>query len=114
MSSSVQFLPVEVRAPRGARVMHIEFEDGHHGLYPHELLRGYCPCAQCQGHNGPIHFVPGGDLELVDISEVGNYALLLTWGDGHATGIYSFNYLRQLCACSEHAHATPTERTFSR
>ena len=36
------------------------------------------------------------DLELVGIEEVGNYAIQLAWGDGHATGIYSFRFLREL------------------
>jgi DUF971 family protein len=106
--------PIEVRAPRGAREMQIVFEDGHEARYPHAVLRGYCPCAQCQGHNGPIRFVPGGDLELVEIAEVGNYALRLTWGDGHSTGLYSFPFLRQLCACPACVEGDPTRRTFSR
>jgi prepilin-type processing-associated H-X9-DG protein len=109
--------PVEVRAPRGARTMHVLFADGHEGAYPHELLRGYCPCAQCQGHSGPIRFVAGGDLTLSDIDEVGNYALRLTWGDGHSSGLYSFNYLRRLCSCAAcigSEPADPTQRTFSR
>lgn len=105
---------VEVRAPRGARTMEIVFEDGHVGVYPHEILRGYCPCAQCQGHSGPIEFVPGGDLELSDLSEVGNYALRLTWGDGHSTGLYSFPFLRTLCACAACVQGDPTTRSFSR
>ena len=108
------FTPVEVRSPRGARETEIEFADGHVGVYPHESLRGYCPCAQCQGHNGPIHFVEGGDLELRDIAEVGNYALSLTWGDGHRTGIYSFRYLRALCCCAQCAPGDPKAREFSR
>jgi DUF971 family protein len=107
-------IPTEVRAPRGARIMEISFEDGHEAVYPHERLRGYCPCATCQGHDGPIQFVPGGDLELRDIAEVGNYALRLSWGDGHSTGIYSFTYLRQLCACPICNAEAPTERAFSR
>jgi len=106
--------PVEVRAPRGATTTQIEFADGHQGLYPHDLLRGYCPCAQCQGHSGPIRFVPGGDQVLSEIAEVGNYALRLTWGDGHSSGIYSFNYLRRLCACEQCGHGDLTQRTFSR
>jgi DUF971 family protein len=106
--------PVVVRAPRGARTLQIDFADGHQAVYPHELLRGFCPCAQCQGHSGPIRFVPGGDLELSEIAEVGNYALRLTWGDGHASGIYSFGYLRSLCACAACAPADPAQRTFSR
>ena len=38
----------------------------------------------------------GGDLELREISRVGNYALGITWGDGHNGGIFSFEYIRRL------------------
>jgi DUF971 family protein len=38
-------------------------------------------------------------LELDDIEPVGGYALALHWFDGHASGIYSFRYLRALCPC---------------
>ena len=97
--SHSQPTPVEVHAPRGSRAMEIIWADGHKGIYQHEVLRGFCPCATCQGHQGPIRFVAGGNLELTDIEEVGSYALRLGWADGHATGIYSFGYLRQLCTC---------------
>jgi DUF971 family protein len=70
-------------------------------MYPHEILRGYCPCAGCQGHAGTIRFLSGGNLELREIEQVGNYALGLTWGDGHASGIYTFRYLRSLCELLE-------------
>lgn len=94
--------------------MEIDWADGHGGVYPHEQLRGYCPCAQCQGHDGPIRFVEGGDLELTDVVEVGHYAVRLGWADGHATGIYSFRFLRELCACPACASGDPRGRTFSR
>lgn len=93
--------PVNIKAPRGAKVMEITWGDGHRGVLPHEILRGYCPCAHCQGHGGTIAFVEGGNTELREIEEVGNYAVQFTWGDFHATGIYSFRYLRQLCQCDE-------------
>jgi DUF971 family protein len=92
----------------------IEFEDGHRARYPHEVLRGFCPCASCQGHSGEIRFVEGGNLELADIGEVGNYALRLTWGDGHGSGIYSFRYLRALCCCDDCAPDDPKQRSLSR
>jgi prepilin-type processing-associated H-X9-DG protein len=106
--------PIEVRSPRGARTTQILFADGHEALYPHELLRGFCPCATCQGHQGPIEFVEADNLELAEIGEVGNYALLLTWGDGHNTGIYSFTYLRRLCACPVCCTGDPKRRSFER
>ncbi|MET0388999.1 MAG: DUF971 domain-containing protein [Polyangiales bacterium] len=114
MTATPRTIPTELRAPRGARTLEIDFADGHRAIYPHEILRGYCPCAVCQGHQGPIRFVPGGDLELTDISEVGDYALGLRWGDGHATGIYTFAFLRELCGCSECLPDAPEAREFSR
>jgi DUF971 family protein len=114
MPSDVATTPLEVRAPQGAQVMEIDFEDGHRGVYPHEILRGYCPCALCQGHQGPIRFVPGGDTVLTDLAEVGDYALRLTWADGHSTGIYTFRFLRDLCSCPECSAAHPERSEFSR
>ncbi len=93
-----------VRSPRGARVTEIDWADGHKGIYPHRILRGYCPCAGCQGHSGTISFIePSGDLalELDQIEPVGNYALRLVWFDGHGSGLYSYKYLRALCHCDE-------------
>jgi DUF971 family protein len=74
----------------------ISWADGTTSRIAHQVLRGYCPCADCQGHGGDIRYVKGGNLELVDISRVGNYALGLKWADGHSVGIYTFDYLRQL------------------
>ena len=96
MSADPRTTATHLKAPHGARIMEITWGDGHRGLYPHEVLRGYCPCAQCQGHGGNINFVAGGNEELREIEQVGNYALQFTWGDGHGSGIYSFRYLRRL------------------
>jgi len=103
MSKDPRFKPLAIRSPRGARTTEIDWADGHKGTYPHEVLRGYCPCAGCQGHSGDIGFVEtrGDQQQLEDIAPVGGYALALTWFDGHASGIYSYKYLRALCQCSE-------------
>lgn len=96
--------PVELRAPRGARLMEIEWSDGATTSYRHLILRGFCPCAHCQGHHGPILWVEGAESashELTSIEEVGNYAVQLGWADGHATGIYSFRYLRELAELAD-------------
>lgn len=111
---SAEHTPLEIHAPRGGDQLLIAFEDGHEVVIPHSVLRGFCPCASCQGHSGEIRFVEGGDLTLADLAEVGNYALRLTWGDGHATGIYSFRYLRSLCCCKRCAPDDPTQRTLHR
>lgn len=99
MSESLE--PVEVLAPKGARVLELVWSDGSRSSIPHRVLRGFCPCAYCQGHTGPVEWVdtdslPEGALELVDLFEVGSYALGLAWGDGHRTGIYRFSLLVEL------------------
>jgi DUF971 family protein len=92
---------VAVRSPRGATTTEIDWADGHKGVYPHAILRGYCPCAGCQGHTGTIKFIEcsATQLDLEDLEVVGNYALRLQWFDGHGTGLYSYKYLRALCRC---------------
>jgi DUF971 family protein len=88
--------PTGVKAPHGATVFEVSWADGTTSRLPHRVLRGYCPCAGCQGHGAGVRFIEPGNLELREIQQVGNYALQLGWGDGHASGIYTFAYLRQL------------------
>ncbi len=88
--------PKHIKAPHGAKSTEITWADGVRCVYPNELLRGLCPCAHCQGHGGTITFIPGGNSELMDLEPVGTYGLKLVWGDRHDTGIYSFQYLRDL------------------
>jgi DUF971 family protein len=85
-----------LHAPHGATTLEITWADGHRSRIHHEVLRGYCPCAGCQGHAGTIKFQSGGNIEIRNIEQVGNYALSFAWGDGHDSGIYSFRYLRAL------------------
>ncbi len=93
-----------VRSPRGARASEIDWGDGHKGHLPARDPARLLPCAGCQGHEGTIKFVkPTSDIqmEIDKIDPVGNYALQLTWFDGHSSGIYSYKYLRALCQCDE-------------
>ncbi|HJL16201.1 MAG TPA: DUF971 domain-containing protein [Sandaracinaceae bacterium LLY-WYZ-13_1] len=96
--------PVELRAPEGARRMEIDWDDGTTTAFHHAILRGFCPCAHCQGHHGPVRWVEGAeeqDLSLATVEQVGNYALQLGWGDGHVIGIYTFRFLRSLADVGE-------------
>lgn len=96
MAQDPRFAPTQVKAPHGATLFELTWADSRTHRYPHRILRGFCPCAGCQGHSGRIAFVPPGNLELRDVTQVGNYALGLIWADGHDSGIYSFRYLRRL------------------
>ena len=99
MTIEARFRCKAVRSPRGAKVSEIDWGDGHKGVLPHEVLRGYCPCAGCQGHEGTIKFVkPTSPIqtEIDEVVPVGNYALQITWFDGHDSGIFTHVALRTL------------------
>jgi DUF971 family protein len=104
-----RFTPLELRAPRGASHVEIVWADGKVTSYSNELLRGFCPSALWQGHHGPLRFIPGGQSELVDIEEVGNYGVRLDWPDNN-TGIYTFRFLREL----GEVEGDPTKAEFGR
>jgi len=42
-----------------------------------------------------------GPLKPQKAELVGRYALQIYWSDGHSSGIYTFDYLRGLCPCTE-------------
>jgi DUF971 family protein len=88
--------PTGIKAPHGAQTFEIAWADGATHRLPHRILRGYCPCATCQGHGGGVRFQDVGSPELRNVQQVGNYALEIEWGDTHATGIYPYPYLRKL------------------
>lgn len=75
------------------------WNDGYESTLTLKFLRDNCPCATCSAEREEGQFVKlpiSGQYEIKEINLVGNYAIQITWGDGHNTGIYSFDYLRSL------------------
>ena len=82
------------------RQLDLAWADGHRASFDYDYLRGWCPCAGCQGHVGePLYRPTGRPVEPLDIQPVGNYAIGIQWSDGHATGIYRYDFLRAICPC---------------
>jgi DUF971 family protein len=83
----------------------VTWNDGHLGCYPSWYLRENCPCASCVEEFSGERKIPRGsipaNLERIDVGLVGNYALSFRWSDGHSTGIYTFEFLREICPCPE-------------
>jgi DUF971 family protein len=83
--------------------LQILWADGHETRHIAALLRGLCPCASCKDEmTGERYVLPmhiPDTLEFVKIELVGLYAVHFEFSDSHKTGIYSFEYLRELCRC---------------
>jgi DUF971 family protein len=103
---------VKVHVSTGEGV-EIVWSDGHRSRYDFPYLRDHCPCAMCNDERqkkeeNPAKFAASALLPMYKpkvkanrATAVGNYAIQVDFSDGHATGIYSFDCLREMCSCEE-------------
>ena len=91
----------------------IEWKDGHVSNYSFPFLRDACPCALCDEERAKSGRRPGqpvqpkpGELPMykppvkaLSAEGVGKYAIKFGWNDGHELGIYSWQWLREICPC---------------
>jgi DUF971 family protein len=110
-------IDVKVHVKTGAGV-DIAWADGHSSHFDFAFLRDNCPCATCNDErekkeSGPSAKLPASPLlpmyrpkpKAQAATQVGNYAIQISFNDGHSTGIFSYAYLRTLCPCKECAKA---------
>jgi len=78
-----------------SRVLEVAFSDGVAFRIPFELMRVYSPSAEVQGHGPGQEVLQTGkrEVDLVALDPIGNYAVQPTFSDGHASGIFSWDYL---------------------
>ena len=83
--------------------MEIAFDDGRTFRLPYEYLRVFSPSAEVRGHGPGQEVLQVGkrDVDIRSLEPVGSYAVQPTFSDGHATGIYSWDYLYELGAEQE-------------
>ena len=83
---------------QASRVLEIVFDDGSRFDFPCEFLRVYSPSAEVRGHGPGQEVLQTGkeDINIVGIEPVGQYAVRLTFSDGHDTGLYSWDYLYEI------------------
>jgi len=92
--------PVEIRLSKDRRTLAVAFDNGEAHALAAEFLRVFSPSAEVQGHSPEQRQTVGGKeaVEILKVEPVGNYAVRLHFDDMHATGIYSWAYLRRLGA----------------
>jgi len=91
-------VPTGITLHQRSRLLEIAFEDGSVFRLPYEFLRVYSPSAEVRGHGPGQEVLQTGkkDVEIRALEPVGSYAVQPTFSDGHATGIYSWEYLHHL------------------
>jgi DUF971 family protein len=91
-------IPTEIKLHQKSRVMEIAFSDGRSFQLPYEYLRVHSPSAEVRGHGPGQEVLQVGKrtIEIRTLDPVGSYAVQPVFSDGHATGIYSWDYLYEL------------------
>ncbi len=93
--------PTKIRALKDAGTLEMTWESGKSYQLPFKYVRGECPCASCiEEWSGRkilnLDTIPA-EIQPKEMAFVGNYALKITWNDGHNTGLYTWEHLWNLC-----------------
>jgi DUF971 family protein len=115
--------PANITLDKPSSTLIITWPDNQHCYYPLPQLREACPCVECRGGHAnmgragdpedllTLTLTPARSYVVENVMLVGNYAIQFFWDDGHHTGIYTWEYLRQLCPATPKAipSAKPTD-----
>ncbi|WP_420563375.1 gamma-butyrobetaine hydroxylase-like domain-containing protein [Thalassobaculum sp.] len=90
--------PTELRVTKDRAALAVSFESGVSGTIPAELMRVESPSAEVQGHSAAGKTLVAGKraVTIRGVEPVGNYAVRITFSDGHDTGLFTWRYLREL------------------
>ena len=90
--------PTEIKLHQKSRVLEVTFADGKTFNLPCEFLRVHSPSAEVRGHGPGQEVLQAGkkDVDILSLEPVGSYAVQPHFSDGHATGIYSWDYLYEI------------------
>ena len=89
-------IPTRIKLNKSSKTLVLGYADGKQFALPAEFLRVHSPSAEVQGHGNPVLQYGKINVALTGVQAAGNYALKLTFDDGHDTGLYTWNYLYQL------------------
>jgi DUF971 family protein len=98
-----QKIPKTLVAHQQSKVLELGYEDGSTYRLPFEFLRVLSPSAEVRGHGPGQETLQTGkrNVSILSIEPVGHYAIKPTFTDGHDSGLFSWDYLYELCSYQE-------------
>lgn len=88
-------IPSAVKLHKASRTLELQYGSDSYSLSA-EFLRVHSPSAEVQGHGKPILQTGKLHVALSGVEPTGNYALKLSFDDGHDSGLFSWDYLYEL------------------
>ena len=89
-------LPTDIKLHKASKTLSLKYASGEEYHLPAEFLRVHSPSAEVQGHGKPILQFGKIGVGLSKVEPAGQYALKLTFDDGHDSGLFTWEYLYQL------------------
>ena len=89
-------IPSDIKLHKASKTLTLTYASGEEFTLPAEFLRVHSPSAEVQGHGKPILQFGKLNVGLTKIEPAGQYALKLTFDDGHDSGLFTWDYLYQL------------------
>ena len=91
--------PIKIKLIEKKKLL-IIWDDGNESTLELRDLRKRCPCATCLAERDKqskmyIPLFAENQVTVNSINQVGNYAVQLTWNDGHNSGIYEYHFLKR-------------------
>lgn len=90
--------PTEIKLHQQSRLLEIAFDDGACYRLPYEFLRVHSPSAEVVGHGRGQEVLQVGkkNVGVREVSPIGSYAVKIAFDDGHDSGLYTWEYFRDL------------------
>lgn len=91
-------VPAGITIHSRSATLELNYEGGATYILPAEYLRVFSPSAEVQGHSPSQAVLQHGkrDVQFLDVEPQGNYAIKISFSDGHDSGIFSWSYLKTL------------------
>jgi DUF971 family protein len=92
-------VPENLVVHQKSKVLELTYADEKKYLLPFEFLRVHSPSAEVRGHGAGQEILQTGkrQVSILSLEPVGNYALKPTFTDGHDSGLFTWEYLNELC-----------------
>ena len=94
-------LPTDIKLHKASKTLTLKYASGEEYHLPAEFLRVHSPSAEVQGHGKPVLQFGKIGVGLSKVEPAGQYALKLTFDDGHDSGLFTWEYLYQLAVRQE-------------
>ena len=89
-------IPTDIKLHKASKTLTLTYASGEEFTLPAEFLRVHSPSAEVQGHGKPVLQFGKLNVGLSKLEPAGNYALKLTFDDGHDSGLFTWEYLYEL------------------